>query len=69
MYPSLVASHEPGPNIFCDDGNGAMPDIVNRMFVQSKPGRLMLLPAVPDALPSGNIERHAGQGANRRHRT
>jgi hypothetical protein len=53
MYASLVASHEPGPRILCDDGNGAIPEIVNRMAVQSKPGRLMLLAAMPDALSQG----------------
>ena len=53
MYPSLLTGHEPGPRILCDDGNGAIPEIVNRMVIQSKPGRLMLLPALPDALPKG----------------
>jgi len=37
------------------DGNGSIPEIVNRLIIQSKPGRLMLLPAVPAALPQGSI--------------
>ena len=55
MYSNLVTSHEPGPDIFCVDGNGAIPEIVNRMIVQSQLGRLFLLPAVPDALPKGAL--------------
>lgn len=55
MYPSLVTSHEPGPQILCDDANGAIPQIVNRMLAQSKPGRLALLPALPSTLPRGEI--------------
>lgn len=55
MYPNLLTGHEPGPRILCDDGNGAIPEIVNRMVIQSKPGRLMLLPALPDALPRGTL--------------
>ena len=55
MSPSMVTSHEPGPRILCDDGNGAIPEIVNRLVIQSKPGRLMLLPAIPRALPQGTL--------------
>ena len=55
MYPSLITSHEPGPRILCDDGNGAIPHILNRMVLQSTPGRLALLPAIPAALPKGAL--------------
>ena len=55
MYPSLLTSHEPGPRILCDDGNGAIPHLVTRMIVQSQPGQLRLLPALPDALPQGTL--------------
>ncbi|HUT59406.1 MAG TPA: hypothetical protein VNA25_16275 [Phycisphaerae bacterium] len=44
-----------GPSILCDDGNGSIPEIVNRMVVQSQPGLLRLLPAIPDALPQGTL--------------
>ena len=47
--PNLLASHEPGPRILYDDGNGAIPQVVNRMVIQSQPGRFMPLPAVPGA--------------------
>jgi hypothetical protein len=62
MYPSLVTSHEPGPRILCDDGNGAIPQIVNRMVIQSKPGRLALLPAIPEALPQGTLSGTRARG-------
>jgi hypothetical protein len=55
MYPSLICSHEPGQRIFNTDGNGSIPEIVNRMLVRSWPGRLELLPALPAELPQGSI--------------
>ncbi|MGA2032609.1 MAG: glycoside hydrolase N-terminal domain-containing protein [Thermoguttaceae bacterium] len=55
MYASMITAHNDGPSILCDDGNGSIPEIVNRLAVQSKPGRLMLLPALPDALARGSI--------------
>jgi hypothetical protein len=55
MYPSMVTAHNDGPSILCDDGNGSIPEIVNRMVVQSQPGLLRLLPAIPDALPQGTL--------------
>jgi hypothetical protein len=55
IYPSMVDGHFGGPSVLCDDGNGTTPEIVNRMLVQSKIGRLALLPAVPKALAKGKI--------------
>ncbi len=55
MYASLMCSHEPNARIFNLDANGAMPEIVNRMLLQSKPGLLDLLPALPKAWPHGEI--------------
>lgn len=62
MYASLVTAHEPGPAILCDDGNGAIPEMVNRMVAQSKPGRLLLLPAIPQALPRGTLQGTRARG-------
>jgi alpha-L-fucosidase 2 len=62
MYPSMVTGHEPGPGILCDDGNGSIPEIVNRMLVQSQPGTLHLLPAIPDALPKGTLSGTRARG-------
>ena len=55
IYPSMVDAHNPGPGLLCDDGNGATPEIVDRMFIQSKIGTLYLLPAVPKALSKGKL--------------
>ncbi len=56
MYTSLMCSHEPGAHIFNVDANGALPEIVNRMLIAAQPGRLVLLPALPAAWPTGRIE-------------
>ena len=63
VYPSLVAAHFGGPRTLCDDGNGATPEIVNRMIVQSQVGRLELLPALPAALPKGTLSGTRARGA------
>lgn len=55
MYTSLLCSHEPGARILNFDANGAMPEIVHRMLLLSRPGRLDLLPALPGAWPKGEI--------------
>ena len=55
MFANMITAHNDGPSILCDDGNGAIPEMVNRLAIQSKPGRLMLLPAIPDALAQGSI--------------
>jgi hypothetical protein len=55
MYASMMCSHEPGGRIFNLDANGAMPEIMHRMILQSRPGLLDLLPAVAKAWPRGEI--------------
>ena len=55
MYASLMCSHEPNARIFNLDANGAMPEILHRMLLLSKPGALDLLPALPKAWPHGEI--------------
>jgi hypothetical protein len=55
MYPSMITSHEPDGGILNTDGNGSIPELLNMMLYFSWPGRLDLLPALPDALPAGNI--------------
>jgi alpha-L-fucosidase 2 len=58
----MITAHNDGPQILCDDGNGSIPEIVNRIAVQSQPGRLMLLPAIPDARPQGSISGTRARG-------
>jgi hypothetical protein len=55
MYASMMCSHEPYGQIFNCDANGAMPEIIHRMILQSRPGSLDLLPALPKAWPKGEI--------------
>jgi hypothetical protein len=63
MYASMICSHEPGQRIFNTDGNGSIPEIVNRMLVHSRPGLLELLPALPAELSRGNIRGILARGA------
>lgn len=63
IYPSMVDGHFGGPRTLCDDGNGATPEIVNRMIVQSRVGRLELLPALPTTLPHGTLSGTRARGA------
>jgi hypothetical protein len=55
MNPSLITSHEPGAGIFNTDGNGGIPQIVATMLAFSRPGRVDLLPALPQAWPAGKV--------------
>lgn len=55
LFPSLVASHNGNHRTFNVDANGSIPELVNGMLVFSLPGRLDLLPALPEALPKGEI--------------
>jgi len=53
--PSMVSTHDP-QSIFNLDLSGGLPAIVIKMLVDSKPGAVHLLPAVPKAWKSGTIE-------------
>jgi hypothetical protein len=55
IFLNMVDGHFGGPDLLCADGNGATPEIVNRMLVQSKVGRISLLPALPSQLPKGTL--------------
>ena len=52
---NLVTTHNPEA-IFNTDLCGGFPAILLRMLVDSAPGKIDLLPAWPDSLPSGKIE-------------
>ncbi len=53
--PNMVSTHNV-KEIFNVDICGGLPAVINQMLVQSKAGELLLLPALPDAWPSGRIE-------------
>lgn len=55
IYPNMLSSHATNASIQLADGNGPIAEIVNRLFVQSRLGRLALLPAVPKTLPTGTL--------------
>lgn len=52
---SLMTAHFAKRKVFWIDGTGAWSEIVNGMIISSSPGNLDLLPALPDALPKGEL--------------
>jgi hypothetical protein len=57
LYSSMITSHNPGQDIYNLDATLSFPTVLMEMLVQSKPGYLYLLPALPqDKLPLGTIE-------------
>jgi hypothetical protein len=53
--PNLVSTHNPGA-IFNTDLCGGLPALVTRMLVDSQPGWIELLPALPPDWPNGSIQ-------------
>jgi hypothetical protein len=54
-FSSLASTHN-YKSLFNMDISGGMPAVIIKMLVASEPGRIQLLPALPDAWPSGTIE-------------
>jgi hypothetical protein len=54
-YPNLVTTHNP-KSLFNTDLCGGLPAIVIKMLVDSQPGWIELLPALPTQWPVGRIE-------------
>jgi hypothetical protein len=59
--PNLVTTHNPKA-IFNTDLSGGLPALIIRMLVDSQPGWIEFLPALPKNLPSGKIEGVALRG-------
>lgn len=55
FFPSLMSSHYPGQRVWNADAACALPGVLAELLVDSLPGRIELLPAVPDCLPSGRL--------------
>jgi hypothetical protein len=53
--PNLVTTHNP-KSLFNTDLCGGLPAILIKMLVDSQPGWIELLPALPQQWPSGRIE-------------
>lgn len=56
MNPSLITSHNPNARTFNTDGNGGIPQIANTMLLFSRPGCMVLLPALPAEWPAGCVK-------------
>ncbi|WP_329125920.1 glycosyl hydrolase family 95 catalytic domain-containing protein [Streptomyces sp. NBC_01465] len=55
FHASLMSSHYPDRNVYNADAAHALPAALAEMLVQSTPGRLVLLPALPAAYGSGEL--------------
>ena len=55
FYRSLMSSHYPGRAVYNADAACALPGVLAEMLVDSVPGRVDLLPAVPDYLAAGRL--------------
>ncbi len=55
FHDSLMSAHYPSRNVYNADAAHTLPAAVIESLVQSTPGRLVLLPAVPAAYPAGEL--------------
>ena len=55
FHASLMSAHYPHRDVYNADAAHALPAVLIDMLVQSTPGRLVLLPALPDTCPRGEL--------------
>ncbi|MGW1817276.1 glycosyl hydrolase family 95 catalytic domain-containing protein [Streptomyces sp. NPDC002125] len=55
FHDSLMSAHYPTRNVYNADAAHTLPAAVIESLVQSAPGRLVLLPAVPASCPAGEL--------------
>ncbi|MFH9675565.1 glycosyl hydrolase family 95 catalytic domain-containing protein [Streptomyces sp. NPDC017405] len=55
FHASLMSTHYPGRDVYNADAAHTLPGVLIEMLVQTTPDRLVLLPAVPDACPRGEL--------------
>ncbi|MGW0611882.1 glycosyl hydrolase family 95 catalytic domain-containing protein [Streptomyces sp. NPDC002788] len=55
FHASLMSAHYPGRDVYNADAAHTLPAVLIEMLVQSTPHRLVLLPALPTAYPSGAL--------------
>ncbi|MER6353566.1 glycoside hydrolase N-terminal domain-containing protein [Streptomyces sp. NPDC001634] len=55
FHASLMSAHYPNRDVYNADAAHALPAVVIEALVQSTPGRLVLLPALPAAYPKGRL--------------
>jgi hypothetical protein len=55
FHASLMSAHYPRRDVYNADAAHTLPAVLIEMLAQSTPGRLVLLPALPAALPAGRL--------------
>ncbi|MEU0052015.1 glycoside hydrolase N-terminal domain-containing protein [Streptomyces sp. NPDC006309] len=55
FHASLMSAHYPHRDVYNADAAHTLPGVLIEMLVQSTPHRLVLLPAVPDTCPGGEL--------------
>ncbi|MEU9067770.1 glycoside hydrolase N-terminal domain-containing protein [Streptomyces sp. NPDC048306] len=55
FHASLMSAHYPHRDVYNADAAHGLPAVLIDMLVQSTPGRLVLLPALPDSCPRGEL--------------
>ncbi|MFF6786231.1 glycoside hydrolase N-terminal domain-containing protein [Streptomyces sp. NPDC012510] len=55
FHASLMSAHYPKRDVYNADAAHTLPAVLIEMLVQSTPDRLVLLPALPAALPAGRL--------------
>ncbi|MFH8975274.1 glycosyl hydrolase family 95 catalytic domain-containing protein [Streptomyces sp. NPDC017890] len=56
FHASLMSAHYPHRDVYNADAAHALPAVLIEMLVQSTPDRLVLLPALPQSCPQGEIK-------------
>ncbi len=62
-YPSMMTQRYEDGKTFVADAAGALPEMLNAALLDSRPGRIDLLPALPPGLPAGEIRGLAARSA------
>ncbi|MDQ1035846.1 alpha-L-fucosidase 2 [Streptomyces sp. V3I8] len=55
FHASLMSAHYPSRDVYNADAAHTLPALVIEALIQSTPGRLILLPALPATLPAGEL--------------
>lgn len=55
FHHSLMSAHYPNRDVYNADAAHTLPAVLVEMLVQSTPDRLVLLPALPDRYPQGQL--------------
>ncbi|MFD8972825.1 glycoside hydrolase N-terminal domain-containing protein [Streptomyces sp. NPDC059593] len=55
FHSSLMSAHYPNRHVYNADAAHTLPGVLIEMLLQSAPHRLVLLPALPSALPAGRL--------------